>query len=420
MQNMKMSCSIFALLLLRLGCKKEPLPLPPPTPPPTPQPSLKVRWQHALSPDTTDVFGAAWYTWEGRVIYSTNFTVPEGQIHCRDAATGELLWKRDDLYTDGWGNRSILSVADKTLASTSRRNLCIDNKTGAYVWKLDLTPFYSSHRLYGAGEFMYTSLSRNPPFNEEITLVRTHHSSGQLDTLFNILHDNYFYPNLGSVALWINPQGDSIIMVPVTMLGSHSVHGANQRRANLYAFNLRTRQMEWQLLDFDPKRSNCPIYPPVISDNRLYINCNKTLNCIDLLSGTLVWTREFPSPHGSDIRYNSLKEHGNLILLVSDHEDVAWGISKTDGSTVWENREVAAAADELTIFEGVLYYTSRATGRLYAIEAATGATLWKMRSPNSTSKRQASFGFQQLCIDPVGRLMYVTDGYFIMCVELAK
>jgi len=87
---------------------------------------------------------------------------------------------------------------------------------------------------------------------------------------------------------------------------------------------------------------------------------------------------------------------------------------------VWENREVAVAADELTIFEGVLYYTSRATGRLYAIEAATGVTLWKMRSPNSTSKRQASFGFQQLCIDPVGRLMYVTDGYFIMCVELAK
>jgi len=75
MQNMKMSCSIFALLLLSLGCKKEPLPLPIPTPPPNTQPSLKVRWQHALSPDTTDVSGDAWYTWEGRVIYSTDFTI---------------------------------------------------------------------------------------------------------------------------------------------------------------------------------------------------------------------------------------------------------------------------------------------------------------------------------------------------------
>jgi len=253
-----------------------------------------------------------------------------------------------------------------------------------------------------------------------MSLVRAHHTSGQWDTLFTLPHDNKFYPSLSSASLWTNPQGDSIVMTPVTMVGDLALYGANQGRADLYAFNLRTRQMEWTLKDFDTFRSSCPVYPPVISGNRLYINCSKALYCIDLLSGSVVWSRDFPSAWGSDIRYNSLKEYGNTILLVSDHTNKAMAISKTDGSTVWENKEVGASADELTLFEGILYYTSRATGRLYAIDATTGKTIWNMRSPNSTAKRQASFGFQDLCIDPVGRLMYVTDKYFIMCVELPE
>ncbi|MBK8966905.1 MAG: PQQ-like beta-propeller repeat protein [Lewinellaceae bacterium] len=158
----------------------------------------------------------------------------------------------------------------------------------------------------------------------------------------------------------------------------------------------------------------------MIADNRLYINCSKALYCIDLLSGTVVWSRDFPSAWGSDIRYNSLKEYGNTILLVSDHTNIAMAISKTDGSTVWENKEVGCSADELTLFEGILYYTSTATGRLYAIDAATGKTIWNMGSPNRTGKIPASFSFQSLCIDPIARRLFVTDTYFILCVELPE
>ncbi|MEZ4942210.1 MAG: PQQ-binding-like beta-propeller repeat protein [Saprospiraceae bacterium] len=395
------------------------MPTPPPPPPVTP--SLKVVWQYPLSPDTTDVFGAAWHTWQGNVIYTTNFTVPEAQIHCRDAATGELRWKRDDLYTEGWIDRQIVSVADNTIASTGRRKFCIDNNTGQNAWKTDLHPFYGNVRLYSIGEFVYDAQYPNgAPYRESISIVRAHHSAGQWDTLFNLPHDNKYYPGLSSVSLWLNQQGDSILMVPVTMLGDLAIYGANQLRADIYAFNLRTRQIEWSIKDFDTFRSGCPIYPPVISDNRLYINCSKALYCIDLLSGTVVWSRDFPSTWGSDIRYNSLKEYGNTILLVSDHTNLAMAISKTDGSTVWENKEVGSSADELTLFEGILYYTSRATGRLYAIDAATGKTIWNMGSPNRTSKIPASFGSQMLCIDPASRRMFVTDKYFILCVELPE
>lgn len=416
---MKMFLSSIVTLLLLYACRKEePAPVVPPEPPVTPK--LKVVWQHPLSSDTADISGDAWHIWEGKVIYTTNFSEPGGQIHCRDAATGELRWLRDDLHT-GWTDRRIVSVADKTIASTGERKFCIDNRTGQDVWRVDLEPFYGNIRLYTAGEFVYDAHYPNgPPYFQSLTMVRAHHSSARWDTLFTLPHDNKYYPGLSSVSLWINPQGDSILMIPVTMLGDLALYGANQGRADLYAFNLRTRQMEWSLKDFDTFRSGCPIYPPVISGNRLYINCSKALYCIDLLNGSVVWSRDFPSAWGSDIRYNSLKEYGNTILLVSDHTHVAMAISKTDGSKVWENKEVGASADELTLFEGILYYTSTATGRLYAVNAATGQTIWNMGSPNRTSKRPASFSFQNLCIDPAGRKLYVTDKYFILCVELPE
>jgi len=420
---MKIIILLSVTLLLLGACRKEPLPVNPPVLPSTP--SLKVVWQHPLSPDTAEISGDAWHIWEGNVIYTTNFSTPGGQIHCRDAATGELRWRRDDLQT-GWTNRQIVSIADKVIASTGHKIFCIDNNTGEYVWKTDVKQLSGNSaggwpRIYKVGEYVYHAHHTGPaPYMNTLSLVRSHHSVGQWDTLFTLPHDSNYYPGLSSVSFWLNPQGDSILMAPVTMLGDLALYGANQGRADLYAFNLRTRQMEWSLKDFDTFRSECPIYPPVISGNRLYINCSKALYCIDLLSGSVVWSRDFPSAWGSDIRYNSLKEYGNTILLVSDHTNKAMAISKTDGSTVWENKEVGASADELTLFEGILYYTSTATGRLYAINASTGKTIWNMGSPNRTSKVPASFSFQNLCIDTVSRRLYVTDTYFILCVELPE
>ncbi|MCC7465527.1 MAG: PQQ-like beta-propeller repeat protein [Saprospiraceae bacterium] len=403
------------------ACQKEPLP----EPVPPPKPGLEVLWQYPLSPDTADVSGDAWFIWENQLVYTTNFTVPEAQVHCRNAYNGELIWKLEDLYHAGWVDREILSIADKTIACMWDRVYCIQNQTGEYLWKTDVEVLSGNTldgdpRIYGVGDFVYHAhVTGGTPYYESLTLARAHHATGQWESLFTVLQDQDFHPHLGSVSLWMNPVGDSILLAPFSMLGNLVVHSP-QERSDLYAFNLRSRQLEWVLKDYDPLRSGTPIYPPVVSDNRLYINCNKALYCIDLLQPGVIWKREFPSGWGSDIRFNSLKEFGNTILLVSDHTFSAMAISKTDGSTVWENKTAGPAADELTLFEGVLYYTSRATGRLVALDAATGATIWNMQSPNRTSKRPASFSNQNLSIDSEKRLLYVTDYYFIMCVKLPE
>jgi hypothetical protein len=115
------------------ACQKEPLP----EPVPPPKPGLEVLWQHPLSPDTADVFGSAWFTWENQLVYTTDFTVPEAQVHCRNADNGDLLWKRTDLYKDGWGNRQLVGIRDKTIACMGDRVYCIQNQTGEYLWKTD-------------------------------------------------------------------------------------------------------------------------------------------------------------------------------------------------------------------------------------------------------------------------------------------
>ena len=367
-------------------------------------------------PHTT---GRACFVREGNLIYATNysgFLEPGARINCRDAATGELRWNSDKLNPDIWLDRQIISIADKTVTSNQNLKTCIVNQTGQIAWQTNLGLFAGNETVYAEGEYLYDAhySPKAPPFHESTSLVRAHHATGHWDTLYTLSSDKN-YPRISNVSSWVNPQGDSIVML------TYTIFGEQQGQVELHAFNLRTRQVAWVLKDFDNIRKGASIYPPLILGNRLYLNCSKDLHCIDLLSGSVVWSSDFT--RCTQVSGSNLKEYGNTILLVTDNmlsNNSVMPINKTYGSIVWENKEVGARASEVTLLEGILYHTSSNTGRLYAIDAASDTTIWNMESPNIPNKIGGWFGTEDLCIDPVGRRLYVTDGYFIMCVELAK
>ena len=179
---------------------------------------------------------------------------------------------------------------------------------------------------------------------------------------------------------------------------------------------MRTKQFEWELKDFIPE-GNPGVYQPVVSDNRLYINGPNAVYCISLETGSILWEKPFPA-----IQLTSIVEHKNSIIFCGTFEEGMWSINKTDGSLNWHNVEVRGTAFQMFYHDGVVYHTSTGTGRLYAVDAETGATIWKESSPNRKFAKtdDAGFDFQGIAIDPINRVLFTFDHYYLMCIRLPE
>ncbi len=112
----------------------------------------------------------------------------------------------------------------------------------------------------------------------------------------------------------------------------------------------------------------------------------------------------------------------NDILVVQAGQVGMYGLNKYTGTQVWYNKDTDANTWELILFDGIVYCTSSGYGRLYAVNAETGATIWKEQSPNRKNPKtgNASFADAGVAIDPERRLLYTADKYYVMCIKLPE
>lgn len=168
--------------------------------------------------------------------------------------------------------------------------------------------------------------------------------------------------NLYPPTLWVNPQGDSVLILRDNALRDNQAtsHEGRYNLVNLYAWNMRTRQFEWGREDFEDEES---VYygQPVLEGNRLYLTLRRSICCVDMVTGQTLWkrpTEEFNQSSG-------LAVHENLLLATGNDHGM-WGINKNTGQTIWYNEKVYGAIINLTCFDGIADGTSTGSGNLYA------------------------------------------------------
>ncbi len=88
--------------------------------------------------------------------------------------------------------------------------------------------------------------------------------------------------------------------------------------------------------------------------------------------------------------------------------------------TVWVNTDTGSSPSQLKHHNGIVYFTSFGTGKLYAVDSETGHDLWEEESPNKSAYSQAGFDFVELTIDKEKELIYLNDRFFAMCIETIK
>ena len=367
-------------------------------------------------PDTSECGTTTHALSNGNAVFSNSFVSPSF-VQMRDGETGKLIWKH--VYpSGGFILEQILANEDRVFINNWDRTVAVNAQTGQTDWDDDISATGEREILFDVkGDYIYANHFRGgKPKTYTSSIVRTHCLDGHhWDTLLSINAQPGYSLNIYPPSLWLNPQGDTVLIVRENGFVNvgQPLHEGRTNLASLYAFNLRTRQYEWQRYDFEDEWS-FSIFPPLIENGRLYINCRKTTYCVDLLTGNTLWRKDFEYfMNGNPL------SHKNLVVVQSNHQGM-WGLDKSTGAIVWYNPDIAGSPlSGLAYFDGVAYFTSTGTGMLYAVNAETGKTIWAERSPNYSSRTpNVSFGWSGVVIDPLRRVLFVSDNYWLMCVKL--
>ncbi|MBN8684276.1 MAG: PQQ-binding-like beta-propeller repeat protein [Chitinophagales bacterium] len=407
------------LLSLLAACgNKEPLVTPPPPPPIDTQANFKVLWQTPLQSDTGQY--TAWgqvVTDGGNIIYSINWTSPLPTVGMRNGETGALIWEQQ-FPSRGFLNDNFYNINNKIVISDWSETQVWDVASGSVDWAYKVPESgYGMVTCNVINDQIYKVVAPGgPPYNPSSTLLRTHYQSNQWDTVLTLNYENDgFFINMYPPVLWINPQGDSILVFQEGGLRESGGFNGGKNRASVYAYNLRSRQLEWVRKNIDPA-GGITTAKPLVDGDRLYINGVRTLHCFDLNTGNTIWQKEFPEA----IMDGNITVYKNTLMVPSTQIGM-WGVDKQTGSILWYNKDVDGNVLLVVQFDGIVYCTSTGYARLYAVNAETGATIWKENSPNRNSRHpNASFAFAGIAIDTVNRKLYTADKYYLMCIALPE
>lgn len=413
MQKIMIFHLLFIFNLAIFGCQKEPIPEPEPPKPTTPK--LDVLWQQPVSQDTLEHYINVHFAQGGQVLYCTNLSSPTATIQARNGENGSLKWIYNsfEFPVSSFNLFSELFVYDeKVIVEDDGDVYCIDYLSGQRLWyKKGFSSPLGSNKI--DNELYTVQTTGSYPNTTSSSLVRCKIEGffEGWDTVYTRLAVPDSFPIFNTPVCWVNPQGDSILVFEDFQGYNGSPSSAGRGKSYLTALNLRTRQVAWRYDGF----KGSYIAPPWVDGDRLYVT-GSSVYCIDLNTGSLLWQK--PIEGGAD---GSLVTH-NDILVVQGGQTGMWGLNKYTGDQIWYNKDTDGNVWELILFDGIVYCTSSGYGRIYAVNAETGATIWKEQSPNRKNPKtgNASFANAGVAIDPERRLLYTADKYYVMCIKLPE
>lgn len=121
-----------------------------------------------------------------------------------------------------------------------------------------------------------------------------------------------------------------------------------------------------------------------IQNDKIYHDGASHVFCNDLWSGDSIWTQKFK---GNFLFGSCLVDNG--IIYCAAEGDGYYALDAETSAIKWKGERAPGTSSRMVILNGVLYYINGGDGRLWALDAATGKTLWRLKSPDN------NFGFKR-------------------------
>ena len=117
-----------------------------------------------------------------------------------------------------------------------------------------------------------------------------------------------------------------------------------------------------------------------IQNDRIYHDGASHVFCNDLWTGDSIWTQEFK---GNFLFGSCTYDQGTLYAAAEG--DGYYALDAETGAIKWKGERAPGTSSRMVVLNGVLYYINGGDGRLWALDLATGKTLWRLKSPDGYS-----------------------------------
>jgi outer membrane protein assembly factor BamB len=209
--------------------------------------------------------------------------------------------------------------------------------------------------------------------------------------------------------LYIEPATRDSILV----YGNRTVKG-NRTRFDIFAFNLKNRELEWVKTDLDLHGTP---YPLIIDGDMIIAPSALSVFALDVKTGDMIWKRDdihFTNRTGAAV--------AKKLLFLTNNFDDTYGLNIRDGSTLWHNPEGGYPADPTSVhfYNGYLWMNiAESNGaKIMKVDPLTGKLVKKFRSPNYTTKG-GSFN-HGMAIDAELGIVYTSDVFFAMALKILE
>jgi outer membrane protein assembly factor BamB len=426
---MKMLQIISLLFLIFAGCRKPVIePIPPVNPCaiiPCDTSKLEIIWEKPIMPDTQELHSMNPVLTDNEILFSQfSFSLTD-TIKFYDKVTGiqNKIWAD---YIPGRIKAMTTSkpfkVNDNILFTTWDDVYAINYTSGNSVWRSQLPSGSGDPFINVINDKIYhIHHDRRNATNYVSYLVSANVSTGIWDTVHTQAKINNYQPFHGRPALWVNADGDSILVFQLTFMDIDK--GADGYKTDIVALNLRTKQEYFRFEDADIGHGGSRKFPYLVGD-KMFVPLGANMVCIDMPSKTIKWRRQFDAGFTSGQPFIYVE---NKFFVKPDNRSL-YQLDMETGNILWQDLDNGSGASDMVYYDGILYYTCSGNGKIYAVEVSTGKKLWAEPSPNKYKNKfngnkqysNANIGFGGIAIDSSLGYLYTSDFYFHICLKLPK
>lgn len=408
-----------------ISCQKQPLnePIEPPVvDTTTTKKNFELVWMAPNSPDTNSCISDRPYLVNGDLIAVKFFRGVEDVVQLFDGQTGKRRWAKSDPaeWSDGSSIGSISGWNDIAFVCSWDDIHAFDRLSGNLLWHSDVDANGidvndGQPRVRVLNDCVYHV---HRPDGVEVSsahLVRSSVMGGAWDTLYSDYkqHPNDYSPNFEMPDIWLSPEGDTLLIFQGRQYNFAAIDG----RINLYALNLRTRELAWKIQDLVPE-GNSSVKPPLVWHDRVFFQGMRTLFCIEAATGNILWQKNYNgSVHPSFLVSRVHVYDDRLLIAQSDNGDF-YAFDVQTGAQVWKTDDDYGWDEEFVIYGGKIYAVS-VYGFLRCINAANGKLEWETLPPaRQMGYPSAKFTYGGVLLNPDFGYLYANDGVFWYCLKI--
>ena len=426
----------YLFFVLLIGCKPSDFPYNPTTVPCLSKPCdgdtsiLEVVWQKPIASDSSQCGSQAPLFFNGGVIFTKECGSGGELVSYLNSKTGEKIWSWNNyLYSErnpGIYN-GIFQINSSTFFNDDKHSVVysVNSLNGTTNWKTQVdSGSYISSSLAAQNGYIYNVRDFYLADKlEKSYLMRTKFDSDMWDTVYIQQPIDKFVPDCELPSIWKNSNGDEIALFQVRYYDFTNYKG----RIDVLAYNITQKKEYFRFNDIDKSQSGT-VNVPYIYGDRAYVPLARTILCLDMITKKILWSKDFNVDQGFFTGRHPFLIANNK-LYVKPEDKVLYALNPDTGDQIWVDTDNGYSSSKQMIFyNGIIYYTSNASGKIYAIEESTGKKIWAEPSPNYFKAKYNNFrsfsganiGYNSLAIDTVSNLLYTEDTYFMMCLKLPK